>query len=65
MYEGRCAELCGAGHALMNFRVIAEEQEDFDKWVASIKNPKSQPVNAPGEGRARSLLPELHGLSRH
>lgn len=46
VYEGRCAELCGAGHALMNFRVIAEEQEDFDKWVASIKNPKSQPVNA-------------------
>lgn len=49
VYEGRCAELCGAGHALMNFRVIAEEQNDFDKWVASIKNPKSQPVNAQAE----------------
>ena len=49
MYEGRCAELCGAGHALMNFRVIAEEQSDFDKWVASIQKPDSKPVNALAE----------------
>ncbi|SDC05519.1 cytochrome c oxidase subunit 2 [Melghirimyces thermohalophilus] len=45
-YEGRCAELCGAGHALMNFQVVAQEKEDFDKWVEKRKNPSSEPKTA-------------------
>jgi cytochrome c oxidase subunit 2 len=40
IYYGRCAELCGASHALMDFRVRVVEQAEFDKWVANMKNPK-------------------------
>ncbi|WP_241154342.1 cytochrome c oxidase subunit II [Staphylospora marina] len=41
MYQGKCAELCGAGHALMDFRVYAKEQSEFDAWVAQMKKPAS------------------------
>lgn len=30
----RCAELCGAGHAAMNTKVIVESQADFEAWLA-------------------------------
>lgn len=45
-YAGRCAELCGASHALMNFEVVAEDRSDFDQWVAERKNPSSEPQTA-------------------
>lgn len=41
VYEGKCTELCGASHALMNFRVIAHRPADFDRWVASRQKPDS------------------------
>jgi cytochrome c oxidase subunit II len=45
-YEGRCAELCGASHALMNFHVVAEKPEEFQKWVKQRQKPSSQPQTA-------------------
>jgi len=33
-YRGVCAELCGFGHAGMQFRVQAVSQSDFDTWLA-------------------------------
>lgn len=38
-YQGKCAELCGASHALMDFKVIADEPAEFDKWVAKMSSP--------------------------
>lgn len=38
VYDGRCAELCGAAHALMNFKVVAVEPAEFNSWVASMQN---------------------------
>ena len=32
-YEGQCAEFCGTGHAIMRFRVVVQEQADFDAWL--------------------------------
>src|SRR3984893_11335942 len=32
-YRGVCAELCGAGHAGMAFRVEAVSPTDFDQWL--------------------------------
>ncbi|QKG83438.1 cytochrome c oxidase subunit II [Kroppenstedtia pulmonis] len=43
VYEGKCAELCGASHALMNFRVIVHPPDQFQKWVSMMKAPSSQP----------------------
>jgi cytochrome c oxidase subunit 2 len=32
VYTGQCAQFCGAGHAHMNFEIIAESASDFQKW---------------------------------
>jgi cytochrome c oxidase subunit 2 len=32
-FVGRCAELCGSYHAVMNFEVRALEEADFDKYI--------------------------------
>ncbi|MDP4553139.1 cytochrome c oxidase subunit II [Alkalihalobacillus macyae] len=41
-YYGKCAELCGPAHALMDFKVIAQEKEDFEAWAESMKEASSQ-----------------------
>lgn len=38
-FRGRCAELCGYGHALMNFHVKVVTQEQFDSWIQSMQAP--------------------------
>ncbi|RKN61395.1 cytochrome c oxidase subunit II [Paenibacillus ginsengarvi] len=45
-YYGKCAELCGDSHALMDFKVKAVSPDEFDRWVASMKTPTSLPVAA-------------------
>ncbi|WP_313122864.1 cytochrome c oxidase subunit II [Exiguobacterium sp.] len=39
-YYGKCAELCGPSHALMDFKVVAMEQDDYDKWLKDMKSAK-------------------------
>jgi len=36
-YYGQCAELCGASHAKMRFRVIAVSEEEFQAWVERMQ----------------------------
>ena len=35
-FRGQCAELCGSGHRVMVFDVIAMNQADFDAWLADL-----------------------------
>jgi cytochrome c oxidase subunit 2 len=42
-YKGKCAELCGPAHALMDFKVIALDRPEYDEWV----NDMSVAVNEP------------------
>lgn len=39
VYKGRCAELCGLGHGVMRFLVIAEPEEEFEAWLADEAGP--------------------------
>ncbi|PTQ57518.1 MAG: Cytochrome c oxidase polypeptide II [Candidatus Carbobacillus altaicus] len=39
IFLGKCAELCGPSHPLMEFKVIALEPADFEAWVAKMKEP--------------------------
>jgi cytochrome c oxidase subunit 2 len=53
-YRGVCAELCGAGHSGMLFRVIVQTQSDFHVWVlqqqaAATSGGAAAPTAAPGE----------------
>ena len=38
-YSGQCAEFCGVAHARMRFRVIAEDEADFNVWLNAMKTP--------------------------
>lgn len=39
IYEGTCSEFCGAQHAWMRIKVIAQDTEDFKTWLAKNKQP--------------------------
>lgn len=48
VYWGKCAELCGPSHSLMDFKVIAVSPEEFDQWLSDMKtaNADAVPENA-------------------
>jgi cytochrome c oxidase subunit II len=48
VFQGVCAEYCGACHALMRFVVVVEEQQQFDEWLAR----QAAPANVPNEPAA-------------
>jgi cytochrome c oxidase subunit 2 len=48
IYRGQCAELCGTGHHLMLFSVIALAPADYDTWLAAlIATSNATPAPAP------------------
>jgi cytochrome c oxidase subunit II len=52
VFHGQCAELCGTGHRVMLFNVIAMTQADFDAWLARLvekanATPPPPPSGAP------------------
>jgi cytochrome c oxidase subunit 2 len=52
LYLGTCDEFCGAEHAWMRIRVIAQTPEDFDAWIKHQKRPASPP----------STIQAMHGI---
>ena len=45
VFRGKCAELCGPSHALMDFKAKAVSQDSFDRWVAAMKAPAVMPAD--------------------
>jgi len=45
IFYGKCAELCGPSHALMDFKVKALPREEFDQWIADMQSV-TEPVQA-------------------
>jgi cytochrome c oxidase subunit 2 len=43
MFRGLCAEYCGLQHAHMQFVVVAEDADQFDKWIKNQTNPAPDP----------------------
>lgn len=46
VWNGFCAEYCGASHANMKFRTYSVTPEEFDMWVAHQKTQAAFPVAA-------------------
>ncbi|NSL50742.1 cytochrome c oxidase subunit II [Calidifontibacillus erzurumensis] len=46
VYYGKCAELCGPSHALMDFKVKAVSKEEYEKWIANMQKPTEEPTDA-------------------
>ena len=49
-YGGTCSEFCGAEHAWMRFRVIAEPQSSYDAWLRRQAQPPPEPAGVAAEG---------------
>jgi cytochrome c oxidase subunit II len=47
LFYGKCAELCGPSHALMDFKVKAISRDKFDAWVTAMQDVK-EPQKAQG-----------------
>ena len=51
VYLGACAEFCGIQHGHMRLRVIAQTQEEFDKWQnEQLVIPKTPTTGPSGKG---------------
>ncbi len=46
VYDGACSEFCGAQHAWMRIKVIAQKQDDFDAWLAQNKISSAAPADS-------------------
>ncbi|MBM7608234.1 cytochrome c oxidase subunit 2 [Lysinibacillus composti] len=42
VFYGKCAELCGPSHALMDFKVKTLDRDAFDTWVAAMQATEGQ-----------------------
>ncbi|MFC5531499.1 cytochrome c oxidase subunit II [Cohnella yongneupensis] len=45
VFRGKCAELCGPSHALMDFKAKAVSPASFDRWIAAMKAPAVMPAD--------------------
>ncbi|MFD2370538.1 cytochrome c oxidase subunit II [Brevibacillus sp. GCM10020057] len=54
IFYGKCAELCGASHALMDFKVEVMDQAAFDNWAKGMKGVQSaEPATATSASAAQ------------
>ncbi|MBT2570307.1 cytochrome c oxidase subunit II [Planococcus sp. ISL-110] len=44
VFYGKCAELCGPSHALMDFKVKSVDREEFDQWVTAMQSEEPAAV---------------------
>jgi cytochrome c oxidase subunit 2 len=57
VFHGQCAELCGTGHRVMLFDVIAMTPDDFDGWLdALIEKENATPPPAPSGAPALQMV---------
>jgi cytochrome c oxidase subunit 2 len=46
VYEGACSEFCGAQHAWMRIRVVAQPEAEYQQWVRERQQNAVVPTNA-------------------
>lgn len=49
VYYGKCTELCGASHWLMDFKVLAVDPDTFDTWAENMAEPDEELSEPEGE----------------
>lgn len=47
VYRGKCAELCGPSHGLMEFKVKSVSEAEFTQWIESMKAPVTTVIEDP------------------
>jgi cytochrome c oxidase subunit 2 len=60
IYAGTCSEFCGAQHAWMRFRVIAQPEQDFEAWLNDEAKATRNEVPDPAELLFRNKCERCH-----
>jgi cytochrome c oxidase subunit 2 len=55
VYGGECAEFCGQQHTRMRFVVVAQTVPDFERWLASQREPAPAPAE-PAAQRGQAIF---------
>jgi cytochrome c oxidase subunit 2 len=55
VFQGQCAEFCGRQHAHMAFDVVAESNDDFERWLEQQRRPAQEPSDGKTQ-RGRDLF---------
>lgn len=58
VFYGKCAELCGPSHALMDFKVKTLDRDAFDAWVAKMKATEGNMADASSSDTGEALFAE-------
>ncbi|MEW9501433.1 cytochrome c oxidase subunit II [Jeotgalibacillus marinus] len=53
LFYGKCAELCGPSHALMDFKVQTLAPDEFDSWVTAMQEAAEEEQQPENELAAR------------
>jgi cytochrome c oxidase subunit 2 len=65
-FSGQCAELCGTGHRVMLFSVVAMTQSDFDAWLAAlVETANATPPPAPSGAPVLELAAKTIAYDKH
>jgi cytochrome c oxidase subunit II len=63
-YQGVCSEFCGAQHAWMQIRVVAQPPEEFTTWERQQLEPAPAPTTASAE-RGAKLFQQMTCVNCH
>jgi cytochrome c oxidase subunit 2 len=63
VYKGKCAELCGPSHALMDFKAVVVTEEEFAAWTADMQEaPVTSAEVAAGEELFKANCIQCHAI---
>ncbi|WP_054635217.1 cytochrome c oxidase subunit II [Thalassobacillus sp. C254] len=65
VYMGKCAELCGPSHALMDFKLIALERDDYDAWVESMQEDPEEELEETVANQGREVFEDQGCIGCH
>lgn len=66
VFHGQCAELCGTGHRVMLFDVLAMAPADFDAWLeALVEKENATPPPPPSGQPALELIAKNIAFDKH
>jgi len=66
VYFGKCAELCGPSHSLMDFKVVVVSKEEYEQWVADMQNFDSEQLDLDAVAQeGKDLFEDKNCLSCH
>ncbi|MDX2187090.1 MAG: cytochrome c oxidase subunit II [Opitutaceae bacterium] len=62
-YWGQCAEYCGESHAVMRFRVVALEENEFKAWVEAQKRPAREATGQQADFATYDTTPKVRNTA--